>query len=131
MKPYVVLVCFAVAGCNSAPTPSFPSASQVSELTVSRGAPIKERAAIELFVANLHSLKGKWSYTWHTYPSPQSTVSLVGQSSGEVLCRIDIGPNWLGSTCGHVAKGWPPFTDLTKEQPIKFRELVGGKWEVR
>ena len=135
MKPYALLSCLFAAGCTfvekSAPPPSFPLAAQVSELTVSRGSSIKERAAIDLFVSNLHSLKGNWSYTWHTYPTPRATVSLVGQSSSEVLCRIDIGPNWLGSTCGDTAKGWPPYTDLSREQAMKFRALVGGTWEVR
>lgn len=98
-------------------------------LVMSRGESARDQAAIDLFLSSLNSLKGAWNYTRHTYPTPEAEISLF--SSSEMLCRIDIGTDWLGSTCGHSAKGWPPYTHLTREQATVFRELVGGSWEVR
>lgn len=122
-----------MAGCvlteDPAPRPLFPSAPQVSMLVMPLGERVRDQAAIDLFLSNLNSLKGAWSYTWHTYPTPQAEIFLF--SSNEMICRVDIGPNWLGSTCGHSVKGWPPYTHLTREEATAFRELVGGSWEVR
>ena len=130
-----LLLCLATTGCvfidQPAPAPVFPPISQVSKLTVVRNGEISDPVKVEHFMSALHSLQGKWSFTWHTYPTPQATVALGTHASSKDLCLVDIGPNWLGSTCGHTASGWPPFTSLTREQAVLFRGLVGGTWEVK
>jgi hypothetical protein len=104
-----------------APAPSFPLSSQVSMLVLSDGR-VSDRVLINQFVSTLHSLKGKWGRTWHTYPTPQTTVLLTSATSKETLCKIDIGPNWVGASC--PAKGWPPTTHLTEDQAAMFGLLV-------
>jgi hypothetical protein len=88
-------------------------------------------ASINLPLPGLHSLKGEWRCSWQTCPTSQGVVSSVRSSSNGADCRIDIGPNWLGSTCGHVARGAPPYTSLTKEEAIRFREFSDGRWAIR
>lgn len=132
----LILFALMVSGCplqdEPAPAPSFPNATGVSKLVVSRGEIITDRAAIARFVGALLPLQSGWGYTWHTYPSAQATVTLVGLD-GVSLCRVDIGPNWLGSDCGHSQpqRNWPPYVHLTSAQARLIRDTVGGIWEVK
>jgi len=109
----------------------FPAAKDVVKLTVSNGMTLLDRPKIEEFLASASELRRGWAYTWHTYPTPQATV-LVHGASGAYICRVDLGPNWLGSDCGEPKAGahGRPLVNLSKEQARTFRDLVGGKWRV-
>ncbi len=119
-------------GCEtSAVFPSFPLATQVSQLSISGGQIVTEQSKISELFAYLSQIKGGWSYTWHTYPTAQATILFVG-NSGQALCRLDIGPNWVGSDCGIELKlNWPPLVTISREQALFFRDFVAGKWEIK
>jgi hypothetical protein len=119
-------------GCEtSAVSPSFPVATQVSQLSISGGKVVTEQSKISELFAHLGQIKGGWSYTWHTYPTPQAQIFFAG-SSGQTLCRLDIGPNWVGSNCGvELKSNWPPFVTISREQALFFRDFVAGTWEVK
>jgi hypothetical protein len=119
-------------GCEtSAVSPSFPVTTQVSQLSISGGKVVTEQSKISELFAHLGQIKGEWSHTWHTYPSPQAQILFVG-SSGQALCRLDIGPNWVGSNCGvELKSNWPPLVTISREQALFFRDFVAGAWEVK
>jgi hypothetical protein len=132
----VLLLVLLISGCplqdEPSPPPTFPRAEGISRLAVSKGVQLTERSSIDRFVEALSPLQSGWGYTWHTYPTPQASVFFVGP--GEVpLCRVDLGPNWLGSDCGQLKSGakWPPYVHLSPAQARWFRDAVGGKWEVK
>jgi len=127
---HILLWVTILAGCYaSAPRPVFPDAQAVSSLSVKDGAAVREPRRIAEFLDALKALDRQWKYTWHTYPTPQAVVMLV-DANNRPLCAIDLGPNWLGSTCGHSKPGWPPFVELTPEQALYFRTFVDGKWPI-
>jgi hypothetical protein len=137
MRALVALLLFPVlVGCpfqdKPAPTAVFPDARSVSKLVASESLQISSRTSIEQFLGALAPLKSGWLYTWHTYPTPRATVVLLGPNES-TLCRIDLGPNWLGSDCGQTKSGpkWPPYVHLSSAQARWFRDSVGGKWEVK
>lgn len=127
-----IFLALSLFGCNaSAVSPSFPAASQVSQLSISGGKTVTEPSKISELLAALGQIKGGWSYTWHTYPTPQGKLVFVS-SSGKALCRLDIGPNWVGSDCGvELKSNWPPLVTIPPEQAIFFRNFVAGTWEVK
>lgn len=134
--PVAVVYSIVLAGClfqdKPAPPAVFPDAPGVSKLVVASDVQISDSAAIEQFLGALSPLKSGWRYTWHTYPTPQAVVFLVGPGE-TTLCRVFLGPNWLGSDCGQPksAEPWPPYIHLSSAQARWFRDRVGGKWEVQ
>jgi len=119
-------------GCEaSAVSPSFPVATQVSKLSVSGGKVVTDQSKISELFAHLGQIKDGWNYTWHTYPSPQAQIHFVS-TSGQALCRLDIGPNWVGSDCGvELKSNWPPLVTISRDQALFFRDFVAGTWEVK
>lgn len=136
MRTFFALVVVVIAtGCSQfedapAPSPVFPDTESVSRIANSSGIPITNPDEIREFMAALQLLNSGWSYTWHTYPTPSASIVLVDKSN-QPVCRVDLGPNWLGSTCGHIKAGWPPYVKLSPEQALFFRDIVGGKWDVK
>ncbi len=128
----LVLFSLCLFGCNAfTVAPSFPVAMQVGKLDVSGGKVVTDQAKISALLAQLGKIKGGWGYTSHTYPTPQAQIHFVG-SAGQALCRLHIGPNWVGSDCGiQLNSKWPPFATVSREQALFFRDFVGGSWVVK
>jgi hypothetical protein len=130
-----LLVATFISGCSSftntpAPSPIFPSTESVAWIEGSPSGPISDGEKISQLMSALRKVNEGWYYTWHTYPSPQASLMLL-DSSGHAICSVYFGPNWLGSTCGHSKPGWPPMATLSGDQARNFRNMVGGKWEVK
>ena len=131
-----VLLLPILVGCpfqdKPAPAAVFPDPRSVSKLVTSESLQISNRTAIGQFLGGLTPLKSGWVYSWHTYPTPQTTVVFLGPNES-ALCRVDLGLNWLGSDCGQSKSGpkWPPYVHLSSAQARWFRDSVGGKWEVK
>ena len=135
----VTAILVGLAACSEQPTPRiFPEAAEISVLKVhfndTRGrgvADINDAARIADFVGTLRGIKGKWNYTrWDTYPTPQERVVLVARD-GAARCFVDLGPNWVGSDCGHRERDWPPSTSTSPDVAAHLRDAVGGKWALR
>jgi hypothetical protein len=46
---------------------------------------------------------------------PQAKIYFRSQS-GQAICRLDIGTDWVGSDCGvELKSNWPPYTKVTSE----------------
>ena len=118
--------------CNCfAATPSFPAHAQISVLAMPDGKSISEPSKIADLLAVLGEIKSGWGYTWHTYPVPQARIYFRSQS-GQAICRLDIGTNWVGSDCGvELKSNWPPYTKVTSEQARFFKAFVAGTSEVK
>jgi len=133
------LFLFAVnlVGCaTSSVSPSFPSGVQVSKLTVYAGTfslsfkDITDQSQISEFLAHIGKIKGGWHYAWDTYPVSKARIFFVS-ISGQVLCTLDIGTNWVGSDCGIESKSkWPPLVSISREESLFLRDFVSGTWEV-
>jgi hypothetical protein len=135
----LILLSLCLFGCEkSAVSPSFPTATQVSQLNIfnkrSGGGEIvsifTEQSKIAELFADLGKIKGGWSYTSSTYPTPQAQIFFVGTSGP--LCRLDIDPSWVGSDCGvELKSNWPPLVGISREQALFFRNFVAGTWDVK
>ena len=129
----LILFALCLFGCEtSAVSPSFPLPTQVSRLSISGGKVVTEQSTIAELLAHLGQIKDGWSYARYTaYPSPKAQI-LFASASGKALCRLDIGPNWVGSNCGVESKSnWPPLVTISREQALFFRNFVAGTWEVK
>ena len=134
----ITILVFGLSGCGEQSEPRiFPGASELGALRIrfndtdgGRTADVNDSTRIADFVGTLKSLDREWNYTWHTYPTPQAQVALVARD-GAQLCVVDLGPNWVGSDCGHTERGWPPLTSTSPEVGARLRDAVGGKWALR
>ena len=125
-------------GCDIASEPAprvtFPTRAIIVKLAISvddRSSTIDDSIKIDAFMAELSKPKGAWHHVPDTYPGPQAMVTLVN-ASNEQLCRVDIGLNWLGSTCGQTDHSkWPPLVTMSPGQARYFRDAVGGNWEIK
>ena len=128
----LILYAVCLFGCKaSAVPPSFPAATQVSRLSISSGKVITEQSKIAELSARLEKNKSGRGYTSHTYPTPQAQIIFVGLT-GQAFCRLDIGPNLVGTNCGvELKSNWPPLVLVSKEQALFFRSFVAGTWEVK
>jgi hypothetical protein len=105
------------------PTPASVVRVEVVQAHRSISDPLK----IAPFLDALGSIESDWSFTWATYPTPQESV-LLFDTNNRQICRIDFGPRWVGSDCGHSAQGWPPMANTTPVQDQYFQTFVGSKW---
>ncbi len=127
------LVLIIVTGCSQfadkpASPPIFPDTSSVVRIEAVDGSQsISDHAAISEFLNQPRQVKSGWSFTWHTYPTPQKSVFLKDNANGN-LCRVDFGPRWIGSNCGRPAEGWPPLAATSSAQDKYFQHFVGAKW---
>lgn len=126
-----ILLTVTLAGCSissrTAQAPSFPAAYQVDRLVLRNPQRASRVPQVDELLGRLGELNTGWHYVWDTYPSPQTSIDLV-DSSGKVICRVDIGLNWIGSTCGHDQQDWPPLVTLSETQARAFKEMVHGTW---
>jgi hypothetical protein len=128
----LALIASSLLACNCfAATPSFPAPAQIGVLTIPNGKSISDPSTISGLLAVLGEIKSGWGYTWHTYPSPKARIYFHSQS-GQAICRLDIGTNWVGSDCGVELKSdWPPYAKVTSEQARFLKAFVTGTWEVK
>lgn len=121
----------ALAAEAYAVTPVFPNENEVAQLSLKNGATITDKSRIRELLAFLGAIRHEWDYTWHTYPIARETVFFVSRN-GKVLCRLDVGSNWTGSTCGVEPKStWPPLVRLSKGEAQYLHKFVGGKLKAK
>lgn len=131
MNPSLIVftVCAAVCGCGlvdrPAPDPSFPEAGFVTALRFLNPSHVGAVPEVESLLEHLAPLKGGWHLPNETYPTPRATVLLLDRS-GNALCHVHIGSNWVGSSCGQSKRGQPPVRTVSAAQAQEFKRLVGG-----
>ena len=124
MRRLIIMAALMLTSCDRpASPPAFPQANTISGLVIDEGPIIRDRAEIDTFSAELTSINGRWTYTWDTYPSPAHMI-FIYDTQNKVLCRIDFGPNWIGSNCGQGTENWPPTTDTSVKQDTFFKQFI-------
>jgi hypothetical protein len=135
---FLGLLVTACVSSGGVPTVTFPASNDVATLRPEQN----DRGAVLQVITDPHRVAGflealrpltekRWrDVQFGTPPIEQARVELIGRN-GTSLCRVDIGTNWLGSTCGGYKGAEPPKVALTSSQARYFRDYVGGTWEIR
>ena len=111
-----------------APPPTFPNHASVALIeTVDGARSVSDPQEIARFLGEIREIRTGWSFTWHTYPTPQKSVFLKDKDNKN-LCRLDFGPRWIGSDCGQAGEGWPPLTGTSATQDQYFQTFLDAKW---
>lgn len=132
MRLVTALIALAIplGAIASSEVPTFPSDATVQRLDISTGSSITAPSRIAEFLRELRALPENWRRPIDTLPTPQSTVGFIN-SAGGLACAVWLGPNWLGSRCGLPDASRALMIEITPIQARYFRDVVGGKWEVK
>jgi hypothetical protein len=108
--------------------PTFPAARMISSLDADQYGPVSDPQRVDRFIGELGKLR-RWKHTPADPPTPQAAVGML-DSVGRHLCTVWLRSDSLWTGCGLPEASPLLLAPLTRDQARRFRDLVGGQWDV-